>query len=66
MLLNQINPSKRGITGSNSSEGSNKYLSFKRFIPNLRMVILISWNNPKSMMTGHIHKGSKQRKTKVE
>ena len=42
-----MTPRISGKTRSSSSEGSNKYFSFKRIIPNLKMIILVTRNRPK-------------------
>jgi hypothetical protein len=46
-------PRMSGNTKSRSSEGSNKSLSFKRRIPNLKMLILMIRKRPKMMVRGH-------------
>ena len=48
-------PRMSGNTKSRSSEGSNKYLSFKRNIPNLKMLILMTRKRPKMMVSGQSH-----------
>lgn len=48
-----MTPMIRGMTGSNSSEGSNKCFSSKERIPNLNTSSLVTNNTPKSEATGH-------------
>ena len=45
-------PRMSGTTKSRSSEGSNKYFSFKRIIPILKMLILMITKRPKMMARG--------------
>lgn len=46
-------PMIRGMTGSNSSEGSNKCFSSKQRIPNLKTTSLVTNNTPKSADASH-------------
>lgn len=48
-------PKISGIKGSRSSEGTNKYFSFKRIIASLKMISLMIRNSPNRISAGHSH-----------
>ena len=61
MLLNQMNPRIQGKAGSSRSEGSNKCFSFKRIIPNLKMIRRMIRKSPVRTSTGQSQGEAMQR-----